>query len=101
MGDMLFFEDMLKLMANLFDIQRFKMELQTARQDSHRQLLRIGSRQQELNVRGRLFERFQQGVKTVARQHVHFVNQIDLKATARWRVLDVIQQVTGVFDFGA
>ena len=101
MRDMLFFENMLKLMTNLIDIQRFKMELQTARQDSHRQLLRIGSRQQELNVRGRLFERFQQGVKTVARQHVHFVDQVDLKATARRRILDVIQQVTGIFDFGA
>ena len=101
MGDMLFFENMLKLMANLFDIQRFKMELQTARQDGHRQLLRIGGRQQEFDVRGRLFERFQQGVKTVARQHVHFVDQIDLKAAARRRILDVIQQIASIFDFGA
>ena len=32
---------------------------------------------------------------------MHFVDQIDFKATARWRVLNVIQQVAGIFDFGA
>ncbi|CNT61380.1 Uncharacterised protein [Salmonella enterica subsp. enterica serovar Bovismorbificans] len=36
----------------------------------------------------------------MARQHVDFIDQIDFKATARRRVLDVIQQVAGVFDFG-
>ena len=30
-----------------------------------------------------------------------FVDEIDLKAAAGRRVLDVIQQVAGIFDFGA
>ncbi|MNI85784.1 hypothetical protein D3C73_1428070 [compost metagenome] len=59
MGDVFLIEDMLKLMTDLLNVQRFKMKLQTARQDSDRQLLRIGSRQQELNVCWRLFECFQ------------------------------------------
>lgn len=32
---------------------------------------------------------------------MHFVDQINFKTTTRWRVLDVIQQVAGIFDFGA
>ena len=32
---------------------------------------------------------------------MHFVDQINFKTTTRWRVLDVIQQVTSVFNFGA
>ena len=32
---------------------------------------------------------------------MHFVDQIDLKAAAGRRVLDVIQQVAGIFNFGA
>lgn len=30
-----------------------------------------------------------------------FIDQIDLEATAGRRVLDVIQQIAGIFDFGA
>ena len=97
---MLFIEDMLKLRADLLNVQRLQMELQAAREDRDRQLLRIGSRQQEFNVRGRLFQRFQQGVEAVARQHVHFIDQIDLEASARRGVLHVIEQIAGVFHFG-
>ena len=32
---------------------------------------------------------------------MHFVDQIDLKPAARGRVLDVVQQVAGIFHFGA
>ena len=49
----------------------------------------------------RLFECFQQGIKTVRRQHMHFVNQVDLEASTGWRVLHIIQQLPGVFDLGA
>ncbi len=49
----------------------------------------------------RLFQRLQQGVKAVARQHVHFIDQIDLEAAARRGVLDVIQQIAGIFNFRA
>ncbi|MNC35912.1 hypothetical protein D3C75_844120 [compost metagenome] len=48
--DFLFAKNMFQLMADLFDIQRFQVELQAARKNSDRQLLWIGSRQQEFNV---------------------------------------------------
>ena len=46
------------MMANLLDIQRHQMKLQTARQNRHRQFLWIGRRQQKLNVLRRLFKGF-------------------------------------------
>ena len=50
---------------NTFRRHIFEAELQAARKDSHGELLWIGRRQQKFNVFRRLFERFQQGVKTV------------------------------------
>ncbi|MNR33957.1 hypothetical protein D3C85_1516850 [compost metagenome] len=37
----------------------------------------------------------------MARQHVDFIDQIDLEATTRRGVLHVVQQVARIFDFGA
>ena len=78
-----------------------EVELQAARQHRHRQLLRIGGREQELDVRRRLLERLQQRVEGVRRQHVHFVDEVDLVAAARRRVLHVVEQLARVVDFGA
>ena len=99
--NVLFIEDMLKLSADLLNVERLQMELQAAREDRDRQLLRIGGRQQEFDMRRRLFQRFQQGVEAVARQHVHFIDQIDLEAATRRGVLHVVEQIAGVFHFGA
>lgn len=52
-------------------------------------------------MRRRLFQRLQQRVEAVAREHVHFVDQVDLEAAARRRVLDVIQQIAGIFHLGS
>ena len=79
---------------------RFRLNLQAARQHGHRQLLRIGRREQELHVRRRLFERLQQRVERALRQHVHFVDQVDLEAAARRRVLRVVDQLAHVVDAG-
>ena len=94
-------KNVFKLLTDLINVQRFKMKLQTTRQNRHRQFLRIGRRQQEFDVLRRLFKRLQQRVKAVAREHVHFVNKVDLETATRGGVLHVIQQVTGIFDLGA
>ena len=75
-------------------------ELQTTRQHSDRQLLRIGGCQQEFDVLWRLFQRFQQGVEAVGREHVHFVDQVNLVAASRRCVLDVVEQFAGVLNLG-
>ena len=81
--------------------QALQIELQAARQHGHGQLLRIGRREQKLHMRRRLLQGLQQRVERVAREHVHFVDEIDLVAAARGRVLHVVQQLARVIDLGA
>ena len=75
-------------------------ELQAAGQDGRRQLLRIGGRQDELDVGRRLLEGLEQGVERVTGEHVHFVDQVDLEAPAARGVLHVVQQFAGVLHLG-
>src|SRR3546814_1020177 len=70
------------LVADQRHRQTFEIELQAARQHRHQQLLRIGGRKNELDVRRRLLKRLQQRVERALRQHVDFIDQIDLVATA-------------------
>src|SRR3546814_983690 len=57
-----------------------EVEALAARQHRHRYLVHLRRREQELDVRGRLFERFQKRIEGVARQHVHFVDDVYLVA---------------------
>ena len=75
-------------------------ELQAARQDGDRQLLRISGREQELHVGRRLFQRLEQRIETVGRQHVHLIDEVHLVAALGRRVLDVVQQLTRILDLG-
>ena len=87
--------------GDLFRRQRLEAELQAARQDGHRQFLRIGGGEQELHMGRRLLQRLQQRVERVRGEHVHFVDQIDLVAATAGRVLHVFQQLTGILHLGA
>ena len=78
-----------------------QIELQAARQDSHRQLFRIGGGEQKFDVRRWFFQGLQQGVERMVGEHVHFVDQIDLVARMARCVLDVVQQFAGLVDLGA
>jgi hypothetical protein len=79
----------------------FQVELQAAGQNRRRQLLRVGSGQQELDVGRRLFQGFQQGVEAVPGQHVHLVDQVHLVARVGGCVLHVFQQFAGILHLGA
>ncbi len=76
-------------------------ELQAPGQNRCRKFLRVGGGQDELDVGRRLFQGFQQRVEGMAGEHVHFVDQVDLEASAAWRVLHVVEQFAGVLDLGA
>ena len=58
-----------------------QVELQTTRKHRHRYFLGIGGGKYELQILGRLFERFQHGIKSRVGQHMHLVNHEDFKAT--------------------
>ena len=93
-------EDMLHLAGDLCRQQALEIEFEAARQHGDRKLLRIRRRQQELHVRRRLFERLEQRVERRLRQHVHFVDQIDLEAAARRGILRVFDDVAHIVDAG-
>ena len=48
----------------------------------------------------RFLQRLQQRVEGVRREHVHFVDEVDLVAASRGSVLDVVEQLAGVVDLG-
>src|SRR6185437_4532441 len=78
--------------------QRPQVELQAARQDGCRDFLRVGRRQDELQVIGRLLERLQHRVEGVCRQHVHLVDHVHLEA-ANDRLVDrLIEKLADLVD---
>jgi hypothetical protein len=99
--DLLGLQHARELAGHLLRRQRPQVELQAARQDGGWNLLRVGGRQQELDVRRGFFERLQQRVEAALGEHVHLVDEVHLVAALGRRVLDVLQQLTGVVHAGA
>ena len=58
--------------------QQAELEMLRATLDRRQHLLRIGGREDERDVRGRLFERLQQRVRRRGREHVHLVDDVHL-----------------------
>ena len=79
---------------------RLQIELQAARQHRHRNFLRVGGGENEFHMGGRLFQRFQHGVECRLRQHVHFVDDVDLVTPHRRCVLRVVEHLAHVVDAG-
>ncbi len=99
-GNVLGTENVPHLAGYLFRQQPLQVELQAARQHRHGQLLRVGGGQQELYVRRRLFQRLQQRIECVLRQHVHLIDQVHLEAAARRCVLRVLDHFAHVVHAG-
>ena len=99
--DALRLQDVLQPRGDQRHRQALEIELQAARQHRDRQLLRIGGREQELHVRRRLLQRLQQRIEGMRREHVHFVDEVDLVAAAGRRVLHVVEQLARIIDLGA
>ena len=72
-----------------------------ARQDGDRNFADLGGGEDEFDVLGRFFQRFQQGVEGVHRQHVHFVDDIDFVAGRCSAVADAVNNLPDVADPGA
>ena len=58
--------------------------------------MRVGGGKDKFDVFGRLFQRFEHGVKRGFGQHVHFVNDVNLVFACRGRVLGVFQHFADV-----
>jgi hypothetical protein len=87
-----------QMLAHRAHAHRPQVELQAARQHRRRHLLRIGGRQHELQILGRLFQRLQHRVERGVRQHVHFVDHVDLEATDHRLVDRLVEQRGDLLD---
>ena len=75
-----------------------QIEALAARQHRDRHLADLGRREDELGVRGWLFEGLEQRVERRRGQHVHFVEDVDFVARARRGVTDRIVDLAHVVD---
>jgi len=81
-----------------FVSNRAEFEALAAGNDGWQDFLRFRRGKDELHVRRRLFQCFEQGVEGLSRQHVHFVDDVDLEGALGRRVLAVLAQVTDLID---
>jgi hypothetical protein len=75
-----------------------EVELETARQHRHRDFLRVGRGEDELDVGRRFFQRLEHGVERMPGQHVDFVDHVDLEASRAGRVYRLFQQLRHFLD---
>ena len=67
-----------------------QVETLASRDDGRQHLVRLRRRKEELHVRRRLLQRLEQGVPRARREHVHFVNDVNLVAAFGRGILDLI-----------
>ena len=77
-----------------------QIEALAARQHRHRHLADFGGGEHEFGVLRRLFQRLQERVEGRRRQHVHFVDDVDLVARAGRRIAHAVVDLAHVVDAG-
>ena len=76
-------DDLAEVRDQLRHVDAAQVEALAARQHGHRHLADLGGGEDELDVPRRLFQRLQQRVERALREHVHFVDDVDLVARHR------------------
>ena len=72
-----------------------------AAEDGYGNLANFRGCEDEFDVLGRFFQRLQQGVEGVFRQHMHFVDDIDFVPRAGRSIVDRVNDLTNVIHPGA
>ena len=93
--------DPLIMRDELVDRHPAQREPLAARQHCHRHLLDFGGGEDEFDIGRRFFERLQQRVEGVLRQHVDFVDDVDLEPRRDRAVAHPLGQLADVVDPGA
>ena len=75
-----------------------KTEVLAAGPDGLRNVLGLGGRHHEDDVRRRLFQCLQQGIESCISNLVSFVEDVDLEAVARGRITGSIAQFANLID---
>ena len=85
-----------QMLGQRFGGEALQVETLAARQHRHRHLADFRRREDELHMRRRFFQRLEQRVERRRRQHVNFVDDVDLVARAHRRIPRPIQQVAHI-----
>ena len=78
-----------------------QIEALAARQHRHRHLADFGGSEDELHMRRRFLQRFEQTIEGLLGQHMHFVDDVDLGARAGRGVAHALDDLAHVVDAGA
>ena len=79
-------------------VDRDEVEPLAAREDRDRELVGLGRAEHELDVARRLLQRLEQCVEGLAREHVDFVDDVDLEAAPRRPHRHVLAQLPDLVD---
>ena len=92
--------DLLQVPHHQRGIDALEIEADAARAHGDRHLVDLGGREQEFHVLRRLFERLQQAVEGRLREHVDFVDDVDLGARRDRAIARVLDDLAHVVDAG-
>ena len=93
--------DPTEMFRQIHGIEPFQVKPLAARQYRDRHFADLSSCEDELHMRGRLFQRFQQRVERGRRQHVNLIDDVDLVPRRDRCVACPVQQVAHVGNAGA
>ncbi len=92
--------DFLEMRDHGGGVNSLQIEADAARPHRDRNLLDLGGREQELDVLGGFLQRLQKTVEGLLREHVHFVDNIDLGSRRDRPVAGVLDNLAHVVDTG-
>ena len=98
--DLLQLSDARQIVLDGDGVDSAQVEALAARQDGDRHLANLGGGEDELHMLRRLLERLQQAVEGLVREHVDFVDDVDLVARRNRAVAHLLDDLADVVDAG-
>jgi hypothetical protein len=98
--DAFLFRDVGKVTHQHIRLDPAEIKTLAARQHGDRDFADFGGGEHEFGVLGRLLQRLQEGVEGRGRQHMDFVDDVDLVAGARRRIAHAVIDLADVVDAG-
>ncbi len=96
----LLFRHLREVLLEQFGRNAPQVETLAARQHRDRHLVHFGRGEEELHMRRRLLKSLEQRIESIARQHVDFVDDVDLVARRNRRVAHRLDDLANVVDTG-
>ncbi len=85
-------------LTNGLGLDTAKIKALAARDDGCGQFVGFGGGQNKQHMRWWLLESLEQGIKSLGRQHMYFIDYVDLVARFAWSILDVFPKFANFID---